>query len=302
MPAFALLVFIWLIWGTSYPVTAVALKGFDVMTVRCLVQFMGMAMLFLHAASRRQSFAIERAAWPDLAVSAFLNMAVLPVCFTLGVYLLGPGRTSILVYTMPIWASLTAWPMLGERLTKNRVAALLLAAAAIAVLLSQNLSQLKNAPLGAAITLVAAFAYGLGTVWFKRREWRGSLSVVIGWHLAIGLVPMSLIWLATSFPPHLAQAGAGAWWALFFLGIGSNGAANLAWFAVVRRLPAGLSSMSALVVPCIGVSSSAWLIGERLQPRDLTAMAMILAALLLVLGERARPRQWLALRRRRRAG
>jgi drug/metabolite transporter (DMT)-like permease len=299
--AFILLVFVWLIWGVSYPVTAIALKGFGVMTLRVLVQLTGAGALFLNAALRRQSFAVEREAWGDLAVAGLLNMAVLPVCFTLGVYLLGPGRTSILVYTMPIWASLLAWPLLGERLTRNRVAALLLAAAAIAVLLSQDLSHLKNAPLGAAITLVAAFAFGLGTVWFKRREWRGSLSVLVGWQLVVGLVPMSLIWLLTSFPPDLARAGAGSWLALLFLGAGANGAAYFAWFWVVQRLPAGLSSISALVVPCVGVSSSAWLTGERLHPRDLMAMAMILLALLLVLGERLRPGAWLAARQSRRA-
>lgn len=290
MTAFLLLVLVWLIWGVSYPLTAIALQGFDVMTLRCLVQLLGAGALFLHAALRGQSFAVEREAWPDLAVSGLLNMAVLPVCFTLGVYLLGPGRTSILVYTMPIWASLLARPMLGEPLTKNRIAALLLAAAAILVLLSQDLSHLKNAPLGAAITLLAAFAYGLGTVWFKRREWRGSLSAVVGWHIFVGLVPMSLIWLATSFPPDLARPATAAWLALLFLGVGANGLAYFAWFWVVQKLPAGLSSISALVVPCVGVTSSAWLTGERLQPRDLMAMAMILLALLLVLGERLRPR------------
>ncbi|HVH73429.1 MAG TPA: EamA family transporter [Stellaceae bacterium] len=297
MTAFLLLVLVWLIWGVSYPVTAIALKGFGVMTVRCLVQLLGAGALFLHAGLRRQSFAVEREAWRDLAISGLLNMAVLPVCFTLGVYLLGPGRTSILVYTMPIWASLLAWPMLGERLTRNRVAALFLAAAAIAVLLSQDLSHLRNAPLGAAITLVAAVAFGLGTVWFKRREWHAGLSVVVGWQILVGLVPMSLIWLLTSFPPDFARAGEREWLALLFLGAGANGLAYFAWFRVVQKLPAGLSSISALVVPCVGVVSSAWLTGERLHPRDLVAMAMILLALLLVLGERLRPGRWLGVRR-----
>jgi drug/metabolite transporter (DMT)-like permease len=294
MPALLLLVLVWLIWGVSYPVTAIALKGFDVMSVRCFVQLLGAGVLFLNAAANRQSLAVEREAWRDLAVSGLLNMAVLPVCFTLGVYLLGPGRTSILVYTMPIWASLLAWPMLGERLTENRVAALILAGAAIFVLLSQDLSHLKNAPLGAGITLVAAFAFGLGTVWFKRRQWRGSLSVLVGWQILVGLVPISLIWALTSFPPDLAKPGESEWLALLFLGAGANGLAYFAWFRVVQRLPAGLSSVSALVVPCVGVLSSAWLTGERLRPRDLMAMAMIFLALLLVLGERRATRRRLA--------
>ena len=53
----------------------------------------------------RRRLAVEREAWPDLVIAALLNMTILPISFTVGVYLLGPGRTSGLVDTMPIWAS-----------------------------------------------------------------------------------------------------------------------------------------------------------------------------------------------------
>src|SRR5579863_9787613 len=65
MSAFLLLVLVWLIWGISYPITAIALKGFDVMALRCFVQLLGAGVLFLSAAAKGQSFAVEREAWRD---------------------------------------------------------------------------------------------------------------------------------------------------------------------------------------------------------------------------------------------
>ncbi|HXP04964.1 MAG TPA: DMT family transporter [Stellaceae bacterium] len=290
--AFLLLPVTWFSWGVAYPVTGIALGGFDILTLRVLVQILGAAALGGQGMLSGISFRVEREAWPDLVITALLYMTIMPICMTLGMYLMSPGRTSMLIYTMPIWASLFARPLLGERFTAPRLVALTLGAAAVVSMVSQDLSSLRNAPLGAALALVAAMAFGLGTVWLKRRRWRANSSAVAFWQLVIGLVPLIFIWLIVSFPPDLASVMPVHWLALLFLGVISNGIAYFAWFRIVRVLPASVSGISSLAVPCVAVSASALMTGERLGPHDLLAMALIGAALATVLGEqlRLRPR------------
>jgi drug/metabolite transporter (DMT)-like permease len=285
---FILLGCVGLIWGISYPITAVALAGFDVLTLRCLVQMLGACTMLVQAVALRRRLAVEREAWPDLIVAALLNMTVLPIAFTIGVYLLGPGRTSVLVYTMPIWASLFARIVLGERLTVTRGVALAFGAGAVAALMSQKLPELRNAPLGGVLTLLAAMSYGLGTVWLKRRVWRADAAVVVFWQLVIGTVPIMVTWLVLHSPPALVQPGDRQWLAAIFLGVAGNGIAYFAWFRVIELLPAGAAGIGALITPCIAVISSVWLAGERLHPHDVAAIAMIGAALLLVMIEQTR--------------
>ena len=286
---FVLLASIGLIWGISYPITAVALRGFDVLTLRCLIQMLGAGAMLLQTIALRRWLAVEREAWPDLVIAALLNMSILPISFTVGVYLLGPGRTSVLVYTMPIWATLFARIILGERLTIIRTLALVFGAGAVAALMSQNLPELRNAPLGGAVTLLSAMSYGLGTVWLKRRVWRADASVLVLWQLVIGTIPIVLIWLVLRFPPDLSQAHAKQWLAALFLGMVGNGFAYFAWFRVVALLPAGAAGIGTLITPCIAVISSVWLVGERLHPHDIAAIVMIGMALLLVTAEQLRP-------------
>ncbi len=287
---FILLGIVGLVWGISYPITAVALDGFDILTLRCLIQILGACAMLAQAAAFRRPLTVERAAWPDLIVAALLNMTMLPISFTVGVYLLGPGRTALLVYTMPIWATLFARVLLREKVTVSRVVALAFAAGAVAALMSQSLPELRDAPLGAAVTLLAAMSYGLGTVWLKRRVWRANAAVVTFWQLVVGTVPIVLIWAIVSFPPDLTQAGAGDWLAVLFLGVVGNGIAYFLWFRVIGLLPAGVAGIGALITPCVGVTSSVWLAGERLHPHDLAAIAMIGIALVLVLAEQRRLR------------
>ena len=82
--------------------------------------------------------------------------------------------------------------------------------------------------------------------------------------------------------------GPAQWASLGFLGIVASGAAYFAWFRIVGLLPASISGISSLVVPCIGLSSSAWLAHEQIHPQDLAAMGLILTALACVLVERVR--------------
>lgn len=280
-----------MIWGVSYPITAVALTGFDVLTLRCLIQALGASAMLVQAMALRRHLAIEREAWPDLVIAALLNMTVLPISFTIGVYLLGPGRTSVLVYTMPIWATLFARLILGERLTITRAVALTFGVGAVAALMSQSLPELRNAPLGGAITLLSAASYGLGTVWLKRRAWRADAAVVVLWQLLIGTMPIVVIWLLLRFPPDLDRAGAEQWLAAIFLGVVGNGVAYFAWFRVIGLLPAGAAGIGTLVTPCIAVLSSVWLAGETLHPHDVAAIAMIGTALVLVVIEQLRSRR-----------
>ncbi len=46
---FVLLGCVGLIWGVSYPITAVALTGFDVLTLRCLIQALGASAMLVQA-------------------------------------------------------------------------------------------------------------------------------------------------------------------------------------------------------------------------------------------------------------
>ncbi len=297
---FILLSCIGLIWGISYPITAEALQGFDVLTLRCVIQTFGAGAMLLQTLALRRPLAVEREAWPDLVIAALLNMTILPISFTVGVYLLGPGRTSVLVYTMPIWATLFARIILGERLTITRTIALAFGAGAVVALMSQNLPELRNAPLGGAVTLLSAMSYGLGTVWLKRRVWRADAAVLVFWQLVIETVPILLIWLVLRFPPDLAEAHLSQWLAAMFLGLVGNGFAYFAWFRVVALLPAGAAGIGTLITPCIAVISSVWLAGETLHPNDFAAIAMIGMALLLVAAEQLVPsRRSLAVSRQR---
>jgi drug/metabolite transporter (DMT)-like permease len=223
--------------------------------------------------------------WRDVAIAAFFNMTIFQIGMIYGIYLMSAGRTAVLVYTMPIWVTLFARLLLGERLTWPKIAGLCLGLVGIAALLSQNLSSLRNAPLGAALTLVAAMSFGFGTVWMKRQRWAADLAVVAGWQVLLGAVPLIAVWAFIDLRTDLRAVSLSSWGALLYLALIANSLAYVAWFRVIRAFSATVSGLGTLAVPCIGVVSSALILHEALTVADLVALALIGSALVAVLAE-----------------
>ena len=135
-----LLVVCWFAWGFSYPLTRVALQSLDPWTSRAFVMLAAGPLLLLVARMQGHSLAVPREQWRDLVIAALCNMSIFQVGMTFGILLLSAGRTAVIVYTMPLWAAILAVPLLGERVTRPQILALLLGLAGLSALLSQDLS------------------------------------------------------------------------------------------------------------------------------------------------------------------
>jgi drug/metabolite transporter (DMT)-like permease len=206
-------------------------------------------------------------------------MAIFQVCMTFGIHLLSAGRTSVIVYTMPLWASIFAVFILGERLTWPRMVALGLGLVGLFVLIGQDLSHLRNAPLGAGLTLLSAISFGLGTVWMKRRLWQNDPTVLAGWQLLIAAIPVGLIWALSDSQLSFAALTLDSWLTLGYLILIANALAYFAWFRVVAAFPASVSGIGAMAVPVVGVLASALVLDEVIGAREWAALALIVAAL-----------------------
>ena len=127
--------------------------------------------------------------------------------------------------------------------------------------------------------LIASIAFGLGTVWLKRHVWGANPTVIAGWQVLIGSLPVLVIWLAIAPPLDPAAISGDAWLALLYLVVIANALAYFAWFRAVAVFPAVVSGIGAMAVPVVGVFSSALMVDERIGWPELAALALIIGAL-----------------------
>ncbi|WP_035695667.1 DMT family transporter, partial [Bradyrhizobium liaoningense] len=156
-------------WGFNWPVTKFLLAELPPLTLRGVTGVLGAVLLALLAIMRRQSLRVEGAIWPRLLTAAVLNVTGWMVLMGLALLWLPASEAALIAYTMPVWASIIAWPVLGERPTVLRTLGLVMAFAGLATIMGGNgiAASAEKAP-GIIMALAGAFGFAVGTVFSKK--------------------------------------------------------------------------------------------------------------------------------------
>ena len=268
-------------WGFNWPVTKYLLSELPPLTLRGATGVIGAAILALLALLRGQSLKVAPEIWPRLILAGVLNVSAWMVLMGLALLWLPASEAALVAYTMPIWASLLAWPVLGERPTLLRTLALAMAFAGLAAIMGGNGFAASMAKLpGILMVLGGSICFAFGTVLAKKLPIRLPPITAAAWQIGIGCVPILVTGLAieTSHVERITRLG---WALLFYSTVIQFCVAYVAWFAALARLPASVAAIGTMAVPVIGVVASAFALGEPLGPGQIAALAFTLAGVAL---------------------
>src|ERR1700761_6551797 len=156
-------------WGFNWPVTKFLLGELPPLTLRGVTGVIGAGLLALLAIARGPSLQVAPRLRPRLMLAALLNVMGWMVLMGLALLWLPASEAALIAYTMPVWASLIAWPVLGERPTVLRTVALVMAFAGLATIMGGNgiTATAEKLP-GIVMALTGAVGFALGTVLAKR--------------------------------------------------------------------------------------------------------------------------------------
>ena len=272
-----------LFWGLNWPGMKIILSEISVWWFRALcLMFGGSFLMLISALSGNRCRLYPGEIGPVLLCGSFAIFGWM-VFSAYGVSLMPAGRASIIAFTMPLWATMAAAWVLGERITAGKIAGLMLGLAGLGVLIGPDLLILKRAPIGALFMLLAAVSWALGTVLLKRIAWRLPTLSNVAWQLLLSAVPVTLIAALNEPFPDLSALSGRAVIALVYLFLFPMSFCQWAYFKTVGLLPASIAAIGTLMVPVIGVYSSYLILDERVGASDVIALLLVLAALVLVL-------------------
>jgi drug/metabolite transporter (DMT)-like permease len=283
--AFVPIAILTLVWGCNWPVLKLGVGELAPLTFRALtLPFAAIGMLLVARASG-DAIRVPREWWLRVAVLAFFNIAGWNGFVLFGVQQLPAGRSAIIAYTMPIWATLIAMYVLHEPLNRRKLVGLALGMLGMAVLLGDDIRHIRSTPTGAILILCAAILWACGTVLL--RKWKPPIAqnTLSGWMMLLGWLP--LVILAPFFETHpasyLLHLSATTWFAILYNIFLAGTLAHWAWFTLARTLPVAVSSLSSLPVPVVGVISGMLILGERPGPTEFIALALVISSLFAVL-------------------
>jgi len=285
--AYAALALLTLIWGMNW----IAMKGalMHAHPLEFNVHRTWLAALVLAGVLIARRRRIWPHSWRAVLVTAFFQTTINFGATTMAVAGGGAGRTSVLVFTMPFWTLLLAWPVLHERVRGLQAVAIAFAFGGLVLVVEPWAWQGDLTPKLWAV--LSGFGWAAGTIAMKyfQRDRQFDMLSFVTWQMVLGVIPLSFLPGWFGVPPttwSVAQVAL-----LIFVGVIATAGGFLLWMEVLRWLPAGTASLNMFAVPVIALLSSMAVFGERLAANEWLGIGLIGAGLVLISAQALRGRR-----------
>ena len=200
----------------------------------------------------------------------------------------GAGHVALLAYTMPFWAVLLAWWLLGDRPTVRHWLGLTLAAVGLLCIIEPW--HTMGSLLSTALAIAGGATWAAGTVLSKRMfqhhspellnltAWQMLIGALVLGGVALAVPQRTMVWnwpFIAALTYSVVLASSLAWWL---------------WSIVLQRLSTTVASVSSLGVPVTSVLLAWLILSERPSAMELFGILLVLLGLVAISGVGARQR------------
>ncbi len=192
----------------------------------------------------------------------------------------GPGKTAVLIFTMPIWTLLLARLFLKEDIRPGQWVAAFCALTGLILIIEPW--DMQSSLLSKFLGVTAALCWAIGTIqvkWLRRRQQVDLLSLT-AWQMVVGAVPLTLLAYfipepATHWTPYYIEI-------LAVMTLGSTALCWWLWIYILDRVPAWEASLSVLGTPVVAIVSSRWVLDEGFRRLEIVGVLLIGGGLCLL--------------------
>ena len=276
--ALALLVILAFVWGVHWVVVKIGLDYMPPFTYAALRVGSGLltmvALLGVQGRLRRP----DRSSLPIIVSVGIAQVAAGVVLMNLALQAVPAGRSSVLVYTMPLWVAVLLAVLFGIRPRRNELIGLVLGIGGICLLLNPTVIDwsVPGELWGSLALVLNAVLWAAVTVHIRRHRWTLGPLDLQPWQLLAALMPIAVVAV-------VVEQGREVRWelatilVLLFSGPLATAFATWASQSITRSLGAQASATGFLAIPVVGLASGFVVLGEALGPLDLLGFVLVLA-------------------------
>lgn len=270
------LALLYLVWGFNWVVMREANEYFSPTLFAALRFAMGAALLLAVATARRLPLP-ERKYWPWLALTGLLQIAYANVVVQATIGELGAGLSAVISYTMPLWVAVLAHFSLNERLSRDKLAGILLAIGGLCVLMNVRVTGSLWAML---LALSGAMVWALSSIIMKVKLVGCPMMLLTTWQMSAAALALAL--LTPCLETSHAQWAPTALACLLYNGVLASALAFFLWCRLLGRMPATKAASAIQAVPVVGVLGGVVCLGEPLTLSMATGMLLTLVGVFIV--------------------
>ncbi len=254
MPFIPLLILlITLIWGYTWVLMKVALDymgPFSFSFFRFLVGTITMFLIVFVMRLKRPA----REDWPHLVLLGLLQTTFVFAFVMYGMRFVEAGKSSILLYSMPIWSMILSRFFLGEQVTVRKLTSIIAGMLGLLFILGWDLwfQQNVRVVVGEFMIVVGAVSWGAANVILKKRFRDHNKIQVSAWQMLFGTLGLFMGLLMGEWGAPVEWTGMSIL-AVLFSGVLASAFCFTAWFIVVSKIDTTVASVSLMFVPVMAL-------------------------------------------------
>ena len=195
---------------------------------------------------------------------------------------LSAGISSLVLQLQAFFTLILGVFLLGEKIGPHRIIAMLVAFCGIGLLLF--VSDGSITAIGLALVIAAAAAWGIANIIMKRAGSVQMLSFVV-WASLVPPIPLAILSFLTEDRANLASLGDQISWigigSILYLAYPVTLLGFAIWGRLLATLPVGLVAPFTLLVPIVGMATSALVLGEDFGPIKIISAILVMTGLMI---------------------
>jgi len=190
------------------------------------------------------------------------------------------GKTSVLLYTMPLWTCLLAHFYLKERLTPSRWLGVFSGAIGIVCILGWDTLVNQNVQIlfGEFLVIAGSFSWAVANILAKKQMTGENAYMVNGLQMAIGTLGLALLSVPTEglWRINWTWVSIGV---ILFTGVVASTVNFTIWFHLLKKLDTHTVASSSMLVPVFGLLFDRLQLGKTLDTDVIVGGVFILAGI-----------------------
>jgi drug/metabolite transporter (DMT)-like permease len=275
-----------IVWGASFIATKVALKEISPITIVWLRFTMGVVILGIAVAMRRQFTLPDKREWMYFALLGFLGITFHQWLQSNGLQTSEAGTTAWIVSITPVFMALLGWFLLKENLGWTKSLGILLAFIGVLVVISKGeISSISIGKFGAPgdiLILISAVNWAVFSALSRRGLKSYPAGLMMFYVMAFGWLFTSVLFITTKSSAEINNLTFNGWMGVAFLGIFCSGLAYIAWYDALKALTTAQTGVFLYIEPLVAVVVAFFILGEAIIPASLIGGAVILFGVWLV--------------------
>lgn len=223
-----------------------------------------------------------REMWKHLIVVGLLQTTVVFLLVMYGMQFVGAGKSSVLLYSMPLWSSFFAVKLLGETITKAKVIGLGIGMVGLLTILGWDIFMVQDPAVifGELLIVISAVSWAASNVYYRLKLEDMSKLQVSAYQMLFGTIGIFIAAVFAEWGEPIHLTGESIFYILF-TGVLASALCFTVWFMILSMIDMVTATLSTLLVPVFGLFLGWWMLGETLTTGIMIGSGLIITGIVV---------------------